>query len=195
LKAKGSLKFDLSIPTLNTEMTIHNLQVGTLLRSSNLYRKVSAPLEVKLNLSAAGNSISDMTSDLFGNVGFYLGAGKISNKLDATLGMDIGKLFWLSLRGDKNILIKCGKVDLKFKQGIGVSRSLWLNTAQTFIEGTGRIDLVQKDFNVVLNPQPKNPSIFTKNSSIHLSGTFSRPTYKLSQTASKSFTDHECNER
>lgn len=93
LKAKGSLKFDLGIPTLDTEMTIHNLQIGTLLRSSNLYRKVSAPLEVRLNLSAAGNSISDMTNNIFGKVGFYLAAGKISNKLDATLGMDIGKLF------------------------------------------------------------------------------------------------------
>lgn len=176
-------------------MTIHNLEVGTLLRTSNLYRKVSAPVEVKLNLSAAGNSISDMTSDLFGNIGFYLGAGKISNKLDATLGMDMGKLFWLSLRGDKDILIKCGIVDLDFKQGIGVSRSLWLNTEQTLIEGTGRIDLVQQDLNVVLNPQPKNPSIFTKNSSIHLSGPFSRPTYKLSKTVFKRITNHECNER
>ncbi len=57
--------------------------------------------------------------------------GRISNLLDAMLGLNGGKVVWLKLTGDRDIALNCASAVIDFKNGIGKSRELILDTAQT----------------------------------------------------------------
>ncbi len=172
-KATADFNQELSktgLARLDLQIALNQLQMARLLSNTNLDDKLSAPLSIKANLHAAGDSFASMTKNLSGDADVTIGKGAISNKLDAKLGLDLGKLFWLTLRGDKNIALNCGQLGLDIKQGVATSHTFWVNTAQTIVEGKGRIDLNNQQVNVLIDPQPKDPGLFTVSKSIQLSG-------------------------
>lgn len=172
-KATADFNQELSktgLARLDMQIALNQLQMARLLSSTNLDDKLSAPLSIKANLHAAGDSFASMTKNLSGDADVTIGKGAISNNLDAKLGLDLGKLFWLTLRGDKNIALNCGQLGLDIKQGVATSHTFWVNTAQTIVEGKGRIDLNNQQVNVLIDPQPKDPGLFTVSKSIQLSG-------------------------
>lgn len=155
---------------LQAQVFVDKLQLATLLDSTNLDDKLSAPVNAKAKINASGDSFDGMTKNLAGSVDIAIGKGIISNKLDAKLGLDLGKLVWLSLRGDKNIALNCGKLALVVKQGVATSNEFWVNTAQTIVVGNASINLNNQHINVLIDPQPKDPGLFSSSKSIQLSG-------------------------
>jgi uncharacterized protein involved in outer membrane biogenesis len=112
-------------------------------------------------------------------MGVMAGRGEISNKLDAKMGLDLGKLAWLSIRGDKDIAFDSGAVYLDFKNGIGLSHDTAVETAQTVTQGTGSIDLRNETLDFLLTPKPKDPTLFSLRSNIHIYGPLNKPQFKL----------------
>lgn len=179
----ANLDISKEVPTVQTEVMVNQLQIANLLDSTNLDNKISAPLDIKMNIHSKGNALSEIESNLSGDADITLGKGIISNKLDAKLGLDFGKVLWLSLRGDKGIVLNCGKLGLNIKQGIATSNLLWVNTEQTIIEGEANLDFVNKRVNVLLDPQPKDSTLFAKDSSIQLSGQLDDAKYTVNTTS------------
>lgn len=169
----------------NAQINLTQLQIARLLDATNLDDKLTAPVAIKANLHSGGNSFANIIKRLSGDADVTIGKGAISNKLDAKLGLDFGKMFWLSLRGDKNIVLNCGKLGLDIKQGVAISHTFWVNTAQTIVEGKGSIDLNNQRINVLIDPQPKDPSLFSTSKSIQVSGQLGAGDYVIKTTDSQ----------
>lgn len=201
LSVHGWLNVAQNLPMLKATLTINDLQVGSLLSNTNLNHKVSAPLAVKAEFNSKGSSLLEMTSNLSGNAKFSVGKGVISNKLDAKLGLDLGKVVWLSIKGDKDISLHCGVLDFKIEKGIATSNYFWVNTAQTLIDGQGILNLKNQHFDILLDPQPKNPSLFVKDSSVQFSGQFNNAKSTIKTSANKprkstqNFSNRNCDNR
>lgn len=165
-----------------------NLQVGKLpmqqlLASTKWSGMVSAPLSAKLDIQGQGSSVAQILTDASGHIGLSLAPGTISNKLDARLGLDTGKMAWLALRGDKRIVLHCASMQIALTKGIGQVRQLWMDSAQTVLTGSGNINLREETVNLLLIPHPKDPSLLALNSAIQVNGSLPRPAVKLNKHA------------
>ena len=102
--------------------------------------------------------------------------GRISNLLDAKLGLNRGKILRLLIAGDRSIEINSADVTIDFEKGTGTSKNISFDTEQTRIVGTGSISLRDETVDLLLTPHPKKPGLFSmRTSGIHIDGTFKRP--------------------
>ena len=167
-------------------LNLEKLPADTLLTIAGLQDTLSAPLSLHTELHGTGNSIAGILADATGKLDISAGQGTISNKLDAKLGLDAGKMLWLSIRGDKPVSLHCGKMLFDFKDGIGKAGNISLDTAQTYLEGTGTINLQNETLSLQLTPRPKDPSLFSIHSDIHVDGALKKPKIALQRnTADK----------
>lgn len=200
LSANATLNVNKDLPEFQSDIIVNKLKIESLLANENLENQVSAPLNVTVNAHSKGNSLAEITNNMFGHANVTIGKGVISNKLDAKLGLDFGKLFWLSLRGDKNITLNCGKFGFDIKDGIATSNVFWVNTQQTVIQGDANINLINKQVNVLLDSQPKDPSLFVNNKSIQVAGQFDEANYAINTTdnqlkkSAKNASHQQCNQ-
>ena len=86
----------------------------------------------------------------------------------------------LFIVGDRDVAIRCGTLALDVREGVGRTRALALDTADTRIAGRGTMDFKDQRFDLVLDPQPKDPGLFAKRRSIKVDGPFSSPRVSLS---------------
>ncbi|MGZ5139609.1 MAG: AsmA family protein [Burkholderiales bacterium] len=131
-----------------------------------------APIRGQIALTGEGKSIASVLGNSSGSIAARIDGGRISNLADAKLGLNIGKVLSLMIRGDREIPVHCGAVAFDVRNGVGKSRVIVLDTEQTRTDGVGTLDLREERWDIVLTPQPKNPGFLTRRASIRLQGTF-----------------------
>jgi uncharacterized protein involved in outer membrane biogenesis len=133
----------------------------------------------QLRVSGRGKSFAAIAASANGTLAALVDDGNISNLVDAKLALNLGKALGLRIRGDRTIPLYCGAAAFEFRDGIGKSQALLLETGQTHTDGTGVIDLRDQKFDLLLTPQPKKRGIFTLNSSIRVQGAFKDASFKI----------------
>jgi len=176
-------------------LNLEKLPADTILAIAGLQDTLSASLSLHAELHGTGNSIAGILGNATGKLNFRAGQGTISNKLDAKLGLDAGKMLWLSIRGDKPVSMHCGKMLFDFKDGVGKGGNISLDTAQTYLEGTGTINLQNETLSLQLTPRPKDPSLFSIHSDIHVDGALRKPKIALHRNTADKKISREGNAR
>jgi len=176
-------------------LNLDKLPAETALAIAGLQDTLSARLSLHTELHGTGNSIAGILGDATGKLNIRAGQGTISNKLDAKLGLDAGKMLWLSIRGDKPVSLHCGKMLFDFKDGVGKAGNISLDTAQTYLEGTGTINLRNETLSLQLTPRPKDPSLFSLHSDIHVDGPLRQPKFALQRNTADTKKSGEGNTR
>jgi uncharacterized protein involved in outer membrane biogenesis len=106
--------------------------------------------------------------------------GRISNLLDAKLGLNAGKVLRLLVGGDRSIVINSADVAFDFDNGSGTSKNIFLDTAQTRVVGTGSIGLRDESVDLLLTPHQKKAGFFSLRSSlIRVEGSFRHPQWAI----------------
>ncbi len=162
-----------------TAFAARNIRLERLIPSLAARAQGIGPLKAQVRLAGQGGSVAAILGHASGSLSAAVDRGSISNRLDAKLALNVGKLFALLFRGDQEIALHCAAVAFDVRNGLGKARRIVLDTAQTHIEGTGTINLRDERLDLLLTPQPKNPGIFTLRSSIRINGTFKNPDYAL----------------
>lgn len=177
----GSLDFNgqQQPASAQTSFDARNIRLERLIPSLASRAEGIGPLRAQVRLAGQGSSVAAILGNSSGSLAAAVGRGSISNRLDAKLALNVGKLFGLLFRGDREIALHCGAVAFDVRDGLGKARRIVLDTEQTHIEGTGTINLREERLGLLLTPQPKNPGIFTLRSSIRVHGTFKNPGYSL----------------
>ena len=140
------------------------------------------PVAAQVNLTGQGESIAAIMGHATGSVAALMDGGSISNRLDAKLGLNIGKTISLYFRGDRDIPVNCALLAFTFKNGSGVSQVLRLDTGQTQLNGVGAVSMGDESVDLLIAPKPKQPGIFTLHSLIRVRGEFTRPSIALEKS-------------
>jgi len=114
-----------------------------------------------------------------GQLGLTTEGGNLSLRLDAKLGLNPGKLMRSFFTGDRPVPIRCGALHINFVNGTGSTQQLVLDTAQTHIEGEGRLLLRDETWALLLTPKAHQPALLALDSSLLAQGTFKGLSYKL----------------
>ena len=116
-----------------------------------------------------------MLGSASGDVAVLMGKGEISNILLEYMGLDGGEIIKFLVRGDRTVQLRCAAAAFDVKQGLMTSRAIVLDTTDTVINGRGEVSLANETMDLVLEPQPKDQSIFSLRSPLRIGGTFAAP--------------------
>ncbi len=177
----GSFEFDAreQPPVARVSLDGRNLRLERVMSPRPTETASEGGVRSQLRASGRGKSFAAMAANVNGTLAALVDDGNISNLADAKLALNLGKVLGLRIRGDHAIPLYCGAAAFEFRDGIGKSQALLLETAQTHTDGTGTIDLRDQKFELLLTPQPKKRGIFTLNSSIRVQGAFKSASYKI----------------
>jgi uncharacterized protein involved in outer membrane biogenesis len=138
------------------------------------------PIAVRLDLQGKGASVATILGVASGTLALTMDGGRISNLLDAKLGLNGGKVLRLLIAGDRAIAINSVDVAFDFDKGSGTSTRIFLDTEQTSVVGTGSVNLRDETVDVLLTPHPKKPGLFSlRSSSIRVDGSFRHPQFAI----------------
>jgi uncharacterized protein involved in outer membrane biogenesis len=170
----GALTFDArqTAPSAAVRMSLRDLRLEKLVPALAANARSVGAMRGEVNLTGKGNSIAEILGNASGSLDTAMKGGRISNLADAKLGLNFGKMISVMLRGDRDIAIRCGVLAVEFRGGIGKSRTVVLDTEQTYTAGMGSLNLRDERWELVLSPQPKKPGLLTRDASIRVRGSF-----------------------
>jgi len=167
-------------PAVQAKLEFQGIRLENLLATLPNARFSSGSVAASLDLRGHGTSVATILGAASGTLALRMEGGRISNLLDAKLGLNAGKVLRLLVGGDQSIVINSADVAFDFDNGSGTSKNIFLDTAQTRVVGTGSISLRDETVDLLLTPDPKKPGFFSlRSSSIHVDGSFKQPQWAI----------------
>jgi uncharacterized protein involved in outer membrane biogenesis len=162
------------------QLELQDIRLEKLLAMLPVARFSAGAIAARLDLRGHGASVATILGAASGTLALTMDGGRISNLLDAKLGLNGGKILRLLIAGDRSIAINSLEVAFDFDKGSGTSRNIILDTEQTRVLGTGSINLRDETVDLLLTPHPKKPGLFSlRSSSIHVDGSFRHPQFAI----------------
>lgn len=173
----GSIQIDANVApaAFTTRLAARALQLNQLFPEVKTSKSALGKISGQFNLQGRGNSVAQMLGSASGDVAMLMGKGEISNILLEYLGLDAGEIIKFLLRGDRNVQLRCAAAAFDVKQGLMSSRAIVLDTSDTVINGQGQVSLRNETLDIILDPAPKDHSILSLRSPLHIGGTFAAP--------------------
>ena len=183
--ATGAITLDAKREPPSSQMAIgfNGMRLEQLLPTLASTGVSSGSVSANVQLSGRGNSIAAIVGSATGSMSLKMVGGRISNLLDAKLGLNFGKILRLTISGDRTIVVHCAQIAFDFSNGLGKSRAILLDTEQTRIDGNGTMNLREETLDVLLYPTQKNPGLFSLRSAIRVQGALKHPVFVLDENA------------
>lgn len=130
-------------------------------------------------LEGRGNSLAQVLADADGTLGLAMSGGQVSNLVIELAGLDAAEALRLLFQGDRPVALRCAVADVGVRKGVIEARSVVVDTTDTHIKVDGSIDLASEQLDLTLHPLPKDYSLLSLRSPIHVRGTFKDPAIRL----------------
>lgn len=124
-----------------------------------------------------GNSVAEMLASADGGLLMLMAGGRLDDLLVEFAGLDIGEALVALFDEDDNTEINCAFVDLPTSNGIMNLNIFVIDTADTVFLGSGSLNLKKEDLDVIIDPRPKDLSLFSARAPLHIEGSFKEPTF------------------
>jgi hypothetical protein len=181
----GNVRIDANAQpvAMRTKLDARSLELARLLPKTESARGSFGKIQGQVDLAARGASVAQMLATSNGNLALMMGRGEFSNLLLEIAGLDGGEVLKFLVRGDNRVQLRCGAVAFGVENGLMTSRALVLDTVDTVFYGNGQINLAKESMDFVVKPYPKDTSILSLRSPLHVGGTFGAPEAGLDKGA------------
>ena len=173
----GTIRLDGNKEPIQGEvrMRVQNLQLAKLFPTVKQAQGSIGDLNGLIELSGSGDSVAKLLGTSNGKIGIYMDEGKISQFLMELIALDLWDAVRVKLRGDKEIDIRCAIADFGVQKGIAQANAFVFDTTVVNVGGSGTINLANEQMDLKLKPQPKDKSIGSLRTPLHIKGTFGQP--------------------
>jgi AsmA family protein len=177
---RSEVRMDARQAVISTRLRagIRKLQLGRLFPDAKLAQQASGAIGGDIDIAGNGNSIAAMLGSSDGNIGVGMGRGHIGNLIMELAGLDITESVKYLITKDRQIPLRCAFGDFGVRDGLMTTRALAFDTTDTIIIGEGDISLKQETLDLTLKPRPKDRSILTFRSPLHIAGSFKDPSFR-----------------
>jgi AsmA family protein len=176
----GDLQLDIRQVRLNRLLSGFDIEIQDI----EMEREGVGTFGGRAELAVRGDSIQDIAGSADGTVAIIMDGGQINALIVEAIGLDIGEAVALLLTGDEEaqsemVPIQCfiGRFDVQ--GGIMRTKALVLETSDSTITGSGRIELGEETLALQFLAHPKDPSILTASTPVRIEGTFANPKIDL----------------
>lgn len=163
-------------PTAEAQVDFKRLELPKLFPTSELMHDSLGLIGGRARIKSQGRSVGTLLASADGRFGLIMSGGRISNMMLEIIGLDGAEILRLLVSGDKNVKVRCAVVDFDIKKGMMKSETFVIDTTDTNILGEGQISLAEETIKMKLSPEPKDFSIVSLRTPVHISGTFKEPT-------------------
>ena len=163
------------IPSAEARIDVKRLQLPKLLPKVELTHGSAGLIGGAARVKAHGKSVGGLLGSADGRFSLIMSGGQISNMLLEIIGLDAGEIIKSLFAGDKNVPIRCAVLDFGIKNGIMATETFVIDTTDTNILGEGQISMLEETIEMKLSPEPKDMSILSLRTPVHIAGTFKHP--------------------
>ncbi|MGQ0543720.1 MAG: AsmA family protein, partial [Betaproteobacteria bacterium] len=156
-------------------MRVRNLKLAQLFPTVKEAKGSLGDVDGLIELAGKGNSVAAMLGSASGKVGLFIDDGQISKFLMELVALDLWDVARVKLRGDEPVKIRCAIADFAVQGGLMQANALVFDTAVVNVGGAGSVNLKNERMDLTLKPEPKDRSIASLKSPLHVRGTFSKP--------------------
>ncbi len=173
----GTLRIDATAQpvAVQTRLDARSLELSRLYPQSESVRNSFGKIQGQLDLVARGRSVAQMLASAEGHLALLMGKGQISNLLLEFAGLDGGEIMKFLVKGDDRVRLRCAATSFDVTDGLMTSRALVLDTDDTVFDGGGTVNLARETLDIVIRPSPKDTSILSLRSPLHIAGSFGAP--------------------
>lgn len=139
-------------------------------------------IDGQILLVGHGDSVRAALATANGNVGFAMRGGSMSNLALELAGLDAAQALGFVIGGDKTTAIRCLVGDVVVANGVMSSRLILLDTVDTALTVEGEANLGNESLNLQMTAHPKDTSLLSARSPIHVGGFFAAPTVGVDAT-------------
>lgn len=140
-------------------------------------------IAARLNLGGQGRSTADMLASADGRAVLHWTRGTLSHRLVEAAGIDIAESLGVMLRGDRPLAVHCAAADLRIVNGRATPALMLVDTSDSTLQVEGALSLATERLDLVLRTRPKDFSIATLRSPVHVQGSFADPEIRLDRSA------------
>jgi uncharacterized protein involved in outer membrane biogenesis len=175
IKAGVTINAREEIPQGAAKLEVKRLQLPKLFPKLELTKDSKGLIGGAADVKGRGESVGALLASTNGRFGMIMSGGEISETVLAAIDLDGAKLIKLLFTGDKNVPVRCGVIDFDIENGVMKNETFVIDTAETVILGEGQISLVDESIKMKLSPEPKDPSVLSLRTPVHIAGTFKNP--------------------
>ena len=168
---------------VESDIEFRRIRLSRLFPGNRTIEKATGLLGGHATLSASGDSFADLLAHSNGRLGLAMAGGTVSDLVLKLAGLDVAQTLRLLFTGDKPVTLRCAVTDLDVKDGVVNSRSTILDTTDTNLSIDGHISFAGEELDLTLHPLPKDYSLVSLRSPLHLHGTFKHPAVRLDPQA------------
>ncbi len=167
-------------PDIQLDATVDGVDLGEFLGQLDAEVPVDGDFDAILNLTSAGDTLSELASALDGEVSMAVQRGHIRSRAFAFTALDLSSwMFSASTRKGFSEL-NCFIVRFKIDQGVAKSEMLMLDTSNVRSVGQGTIDLNKETIRIDVDPQPKVSRIAQLTTPFAIAGPLRQPRVEIS---------------
>ena len=159
----------------DVKMRVQNLQLAKMFPTVKQAQGSIGDLNGLIELVGTGDSVGKLLGTSNGKIGVYMDDGKVSQFLMELVALDLWDAMRVKIKGDKEIAIRCAIADFGVKNGLAQANAFVFDTTIVNISGGGSINLKTEEMDLTLKPQPKDRSIGSLRTPLHIRGTFGEP--------------------
>ena len=176
--AKVSANLNLTAGTPSTvalRFLVQGFDLGRFLKETHTSQDVEGQVDLAADLKSRGNSRHRLMANLDGITGAVIGKGYVPRFLDL-LAQDLSRrVIPIWGRHKKAGELNCGVIQFTNKEGIGTSDAFLFDTQLAILKGDGEINLATEQLDFVLSPKPKDKSLFSLATKLHVGGSILDP--------------------
>lgn len=176
---RSRLEFDTKTKPVKSkiETEIHHVKLGEILRRFKIADKSAGLIGGQGIFWFNGNSIAEMLASADGGLLMLMTGGRLDDVLVELAGLDIGEAIVALFDKNDNTEINCAFVDLPTSKGTMNMKNFVVDTEDTVFLGSGSIDFKTEKMDLVIDPKPKDLSVFSARAPLHIEGSFKDPTF------------------
>ena len=168
--------------SVSLDATSSALDFGRLLKDAEVTDLLSAKADFGASLRGRGASLHAIAASASGQTNFALGEGSINSRAFAMVSDDLVNVLIPNGKSGERAKLVCALSRFDFKNGVGTSKALALETNSLVTTGGGTVNLGSEYVDLLLKPKPKNPSLVSLAFPVRLSGPLTAPSAGLDKT-------------
>ena len=175
----GSLHLDAKreIPHIHVQTKIQDLDYGRLFKTTGVSEDVKGSADkIQVDLEGQGSTLREFLSQANGEVKMVDGKMVLKKKyLDLWASDLITGLLTSAWETKEETKLNCAVTNFEVENGMASSDEILFDTQRVTIAGVGTLDLGTEQVDVLLTPQPKDPTLMSLGHPVRISGPLAKP--------------------
>lgn len=162
-------------PGATVDMRFSGIRISQLLPTNAFIDASSGRISGHAELTGAGASVAGLLGESNGSVYLAMSGGSLDNAFIEAIGLDVAELLLVLSEEGSASPIRCAAGIVRIKDGIARPDPFVIDSRDSLVEVTGQVNLETEALDLKVEAHAKDPSLFTAQGAIDLTGTILSP--------------------